>query len=45
VAGRRRSLLAVNPNTQTETMSPRTIRITIAMIILAAGFFSLAVIG
>ncbi len=34
-----------NPNTQTETMSPRSIRITIGMIILAAFFFSLAVIG
>ncbi len=38
-------MLAVNPNTQTEIMSPRTIRITIRMIILAACFFSLAVIG
>jgi hypothetical protein len=45
VAGRRQSLLAVNPNTQTETMSPRTIRITIGMIIIATGLFSLAVIG
>ncbi|MCZ6607711.1 MAG: hypothetical protein O7A64_08600, partial [Alphaproteobacteria bacterium] len=34
-----------NPNTQTETMLPRSIRITIGMIILAAFFFSLAVIG
>jgi hypothetical protein len=45
MTGRRRSLLAVNPNTQTEIMSPRTIRITIGMIIWATCFFSLAVIG
>ncbi len=38
-------MIAVNPNTQTETMSPRTIRIMIGMIIFAMGLFSLAVIG